>query len=85
MYLRNLRAVRKWRNLSQTETANRAGLTQGRVSAIELGASTGEGTAKRLASALSCRVEDMKLPESPTVTIRLDQLSAEQIAVLTRK
>ncbi len=85
MYLKNLRTVRKWRVLSQAETGNRAGVTQARVSAIELGASCGEGTASRLASALSCRVDDLQLPESPTVTIRLDRLSPEQIAVLTKQ
>lgn len=85
MYLKNLRSIRKWRGLSQTEVADRTGLTQGRVSAIELGASCGEGTATRLASALSCRVEDMQTPESPTITLSLDELSPEQIAVLTKK
>ena len=85
MYLKNLRAIRKWRGLSQTEVADRTGLTQGRVSAIELGASVGEGTARRLASALSCRIEDMKLPESPTITPRLEDLSAEMLAALTKK
>ena len=85
MYLKNLRTIRKWRGLSQTEVADRTGLTQGRVSAIELGASCGEGTAKRLSKALSCRIEDMKLPESPTVTLQLDRLTPEQIAVLTKK
>lgn len=85
MYLKNLRTIRKWRALSQTEVADRTGLTQGRVSAIELGASCGERTASRLARALSCRMEDLKLPESPTVTLRLDQLSPEQIAVLTKR
>ena len=84
MYLKNLRNIRKWRGLSQAETANKASLTQGRVSAIELGASCGEDTAGRLARALSCRVEDMQLPESPTVTLRLDRLTPEQIAVLTK-
>jgi transcriptional regulator with XRE-family HTH domain len=83
VYPKNLRTIRKWRGLSQTEVADRTGLTQGRVSAIELGASVGEGTARRLASALSCRIEDMKLPESPTITLRLDQLSSEQLRVLT--
>ena len=85
MYLKNLRTIRKWRGLSQTEVADRTGLTQGRVSAIELGASCGEGSASRLARALSCRVEDMQLPESPTITLRLDELSPQQIAVLTKK
>ena len=85
MYLKNLRTIRKWRGLSQADVADRTGLTQGRVSAIELGASCGEGTAKRLSSALSCRIEDMKLPESPTITLRLDELSPRQIAVLTKK
>jgi len=43
MYLKNLREVRKWRGLSQTQVADRAGITQARVSAVELGASVGEG------------------------------------------
>ncbi len=85
MYLKNLRTVRKWRGLSQSETADRAGLTQARVSAIELGASVGESVATRLAKALSCRVEDMQQPDAPTVTIRLDQLSPEQVEVLTKR
>jgi transcriptional regulator with XRE-family HTH domain len=85
VYLKNLRNIRRWRGLSQTEVADRTGLTQGRVSAIELGASVGEGTASRLAKALSCRVEDMQQPESPTVVLRLDQLSPEQIAALTSR
>ncbi len=85
MYLKNLREVRKWRGLSQTEVADRARLTQGRVSSIELGASVGPGTASRLATALSCRIEDMQKPESPSITLRLDQLSPEQIAVLTKR
>lgn len=85
MYLKNLRSIRKWRGLSQTEVADRTGLTQGRVSAIELGASCGKGTASRLARALSCRMEDLKLPESPTVTLRLDQLTPEQVAILTAR
>jgi DNA-binding transcriptional regulator YiaG len=38
---KNLRTIRKWRGLSQTEVADRTGITRGRVSAIELGASTG--------------------------------------------
>ncbi len=85
MYLKNLRNIRKWRGLSQTEVADRTGLTQGRISALELGASTGEGTATKLAQALSCRVEDMQLPEFPTVMLRLDRLTPEQIAVLTKR
>ncbi len=85
MYLKNLRTIRKWRGLSQAETAKRADLTQARVSAIELGASVGEGTATRLAKALSCRVEDMQQPESHMITLRLEDLSPEQIAALTRK
>ena len=85
MHLKNLRNIRKWRGLTQDEVAQRTGLTQGRVSAVELGASVGEGTATRLARALSCRVEDMQIPESPTVTLRLDQLTPEQIAVLTNR
>jgi transcriptional regulator with XRE-family HTH domain len=85
MYLKNLRNIRKWRGLSQTEVADRTGLTQGRISALELGASTGEGTATKLARALSCRVEDMQLPEFPTVMLRLDRLTPEQIAVLTKR
>ncbi len=85
MYLKNLRTIRKWRGITQTEVADRTGLTQGRVSAIELGASCGEGTATKLASALSCRIADMQTPESPTVTLRLDELSPEQIAVLIKK
>jgi len=83
LYLKNLRNIRKWRGLSQTEVADRTGLTQGRVSAIELGASCGESTARRLTSALSCRVEDLQLPESHTVT--LEDLSPEQIAVLAKR
>ena len=85
MYLKNLRNTRKWRGLSQTEVADRTGRTQGRVSAIELGASTGEGPALRISSAISCRIEDMRLPESPTITLQLDELSPEQIAVLTKR
>ena len=85
MYLKNLRNIRKWRGLSQTEVADRTGLTQGRVSAIELGASCGEGTASRLSKALSCRIADMQTPESPTITLSLDELSPEQIAVLTKR
>ena len=85
MYLKNLRTIRKWRGISLSETAKRAGLTQARVSAIELGASVGEGTASRLAKALSCRVEAMQSPESHTITLRLDELSPEQIAVPTKR
>ncbi len=85
MYLKNLRTIRKWRGLTQEETANRTGLTQGRISALELGASCGTGTASRLATALSCRIEDMQRPESPTVTLRLDELSPEMLAALTKR
>lgn len=85
MYLKNLRTIRKWRGLSQADVADRSGLTQARISAVELGASVGEGTASRLAQALSCRVEDMQLPESPTITLRLDELTPKQIAALTKR
>jgi DNA-binding XRE family transcriptional regulator len=48
-----LRAVRKWRGLTQSELADRAGLTQGFLSDLESRRRTASAdTAERLASAL---------------------------------
>jgi DNA-binding XRE family transcriptional regulator len=52
-----LRAVRKWRGLTQSELANRAGLTQGFLSDLESHRRTASAdTAERLAGALEVTV-----------------------------
>jgi transcriptional regulator with XRE-family HTH domain len=51
----NLRAVREARLLSQTELAERAGLTQASVSHLERGRSAQGSTVRKLARALRVR------------------------------
>ncbi len=55
---RLLRALRRWRGVTQTELASRTGLAQGYLSEIEVGAKAGSDDAlSRIASALDVPVE----------------------------
>ena len=55
-----LREWRKYRAFTQAQLADRAGLTQGAVAAIELGhRSPNVRSARRLADALGCAVDDL--------------------------
>jgi len=55
---RLLRALRRWRGVTQKELASRTGLAQGYLSEIEVGAKVGSGDALgRIASALDVPAE----------------------------
>ncbi len=83
--LTNMKRERTRAGLTQTEVGKRMGTSQGRVTTIECGASVRESTAERVADAIGCKVDDLIEPQEPVITLRLSELSPEQIAVLTRK
>ncbi len=83
MQLSNMKRERTRMKLRQQDVADRMGTTQGRITTIECGASVRESTAKRVAAAIGCRVEDLVEEREPVITLRLSELTPEQVAVLT--
>jgi transcriptional regulator with XRE-family HTH domain len=83
MHLTNMKRERTRAGLTQVAVGQRMGTTQGRVTTIEGGASVRPETAERVAAAIGCRVEDLVQETEPVITLRLSELSPEQIAVLT--
>lgn len=78
-----MRSIRRSRGVSQAALGRRIGVSQGRIAMLEGGASIVPATAERVAAALMCDVGEIVQSDAPTVTLRLDRLSPEQIAVLT--
>ncbi len=61
MRLSNLRHIRESRSLTQKELASMVdGANQGRISAIENGLPVSKFTARKLALALDCSIEDLR-------------------------
>lgn len=72
VYLRNLRAVRERRFLSQGDLADRAGLTRATVSRIELGRLQPRfSTVRRLAAALGVEPAELVGEEPPQLVVRV--------------
>lgn len=85
MHLTNMKRERTRAGLTQVEVGRRMGTTQGRVTTIECGASVRESTAQRVADALGCAVGDLVEPKEPVLTLKLSDLTPEQVAVLTKR
>ncbi len=83
MQLSRMKAQRTEAGLTQVEVGKRMGTTQGRVTTIEGGASVRPETAERVAAAIGCSVDDLVEPREPVLTLKLSDLTDEQIAVLT--
>jgi transcriptional regulator with XRE-family HTH domain len=80
-----IRAMRKARNIKQSELAERVGVTQSFISQVELrGASCHAKTLKAIARALRCKVEDLTgVPEEYEAFIQnCKGLSSEQLLAL---
>ena len=84
MHLKNLKQVRRSRNLSQRELGERIGVYQPRVAMIEGGANVTRETAERIAAALLCDVSDLVQPEEPTITLKVSDLPPEILQLLRR-
>jgi transcriptional regulator with XRE-family HTH domain len=84
MQLTNMKRERTRAGLTQARVGELMGTSQGRVTTIEGGASVRPDTAERVAKAIGCRVDDLIEPQEPVITMRLSELSPEQIAVLTK-
>ena len=85
MQLTNMKRERTRAGLTQTEVGKWMGTSQGRITTIECGASVRESTARRVADAIGCDVRDLVQEREPVITLRLSELSPEQLAVLTRR
>ncbi len=85
MHLSNMKQERTRAGLTQVEIGKRMGTSQGRVTTIECGASVRPETAERVAAAIGCSVDDLVEPREPVLTLKLSDLTAEQIAVLTKQ
>ena len=85
MHLTNMRRERTRAGLTQVEVGKRMGTSQGRVTTIEGGASVRPETAARVADAIGCRVENLVEEREPVITVRLSDLTPEQVAVLTKR
>lgn len=85
MQLTNMKRERSRAGLTQVEVGKRLGTSQGRVTTIECGASVRRETAERVADAIGCDVRDLVEEREPVITLRLSDLTPEQIAVLTSK
>jgi transcriptional regulator with XRE-family HTH domain len=83
MQLSRMKDMRNEAGLTQVEVGKRMGTTQGRVTTIECGASVRPETAERVARAIGCSVEDLVEPREPVITLKMRDLTDEQIAVLT--
>ncbi len=84
MQLKNMKRERNRAGLTQTEVGKRMGTSQGRITTIECGASVRESTARRVADAIGCDVRDLVEEREPVITLRLSDLTPEQVAVLTK-
>lgn len=84
MHLTNMKRERTRAGLTQTEVGKRMGTSQGRITTIECGASVRESTARRVADAIGCKVDDLVEEREPVITLRLSDLTPEQVAVLTK-
>ena len=86
MKVERLKDVRKSRGLTQKEFGRRVGINQqSRVSSIERGLHVSPELARRFADVLMCDVSELRTPDQPTITLRLSDLSPDQIAVLTKR
>ena len=85
MQLSRMKEMRREAGLTQEAVGKRMGTTQGRVTTIEGGASVRMETAARVAKAIGCDVKELVDEREPVITLRLSELSPEQIAVLTKK
>lgn len=85
MQLTNMKRERSRAGLTQEVVGQRMGTTQGRVTTIEGGASVRPETAERIATAIGCSVDDLVEPREPVITLKLSDLTDEQIAVLTKR
>ncbi len=85
MQLKKLRDVRRDRGLSQRELGERIGVNQPRISSIEWGTNISRDTAERLAKALLCDVSDFVEPTVPTITVKVSDLPADVLRMLTSK
>ncbi len=85
MQLSRMKLERTRAGLTQARVGELMGTTQGRVTTIEGGASVRPETAERVAKAIGCKVDDLIEPQEPVISLRLSELSPEQIAVLTKR
>ncbi len=81
MILDRLQDVRKAREVPQWRLAEIMGSHQSYISKVERGMSVPRDFAVRAASALGCEANDLC---GPSITLRLDELTKDQIAVLTK-
>ena len=84
MQLTNMKRERTRAGLTQSEVGERMGTSQGRITTIQCGASVRESTARRVADAIGCDVRDLVEEREPVITLRLSDLTPEQVAVLTK-
>jgi transcriptional regulator with XRE-family HTH domain len=82
--LKRLRDVRQDRGLSQQQLATRVGTYQPQISRIEDGANILPETADRIAKALLCDVSDLVMPEEPTITLKLSDISPDVLEMLKK-
>lgn len=85
MRLDRMKKARKDAGLTQQQVGDRMGCAQTRITMIENGASVKPETAERVAAAIGCGIEDLIEPREPLLTLKLSELSSEQIAALTKK
>lgn len=85
MQLTNMKRARTEAGLTQESVGKKMGTSQGRITTIEGDASVRPETAKRIAAAIGCTVDDLVEAREPVLTFRLSELSPEQIAVLTKR
>ncbi len=85
MRLDRMRTERQSREVPQWRLAEMIDSHQSYISKVERGMSVPREFAERVAGALGCEVGDLRSPETNTVTLRLDELTKDQIAVLTKQ
>lgn len=85
MRLDRMKTERQSREVPQWRLAEMIDSHQSYISKVERGMSVPREFAARVADALGCEIADLSSPDTPTVTLRLDELSPEQIAVLTKR
>ena len=85
MRLERMKDLRMDRGLTQTQLAARLGSNQSYVSKIERGMTVPTRVAERIANTLLCDVADLQMPDEPTLTFKVSELSPEILALLSKR
>jgi len=83
--LERMKDLRMDRGLTQTQLAARLGSNQSYVSKIERGMTVPTRVAERIANTLLCDVADLQMPDEPTLTFKVSELSPEILALLSKR